>query len=126
MVITDPGYIKSYNTVSHLVYLFPYIDTFRHVWERSILKILRERELPAFSPFPTMFSTLSQTELIIHVTFILSSANAFSVDKVKFLSSGNRLTSPHSSVVRVLDLKTRGCGFDSWAGQPNNYSLSFG
>ena len=26
-----------------------------------------------------------------------------------------------SSVVRSLDLKTRGCGFDSQAGQPNNY-----
>ena len=29
-------------------------------------------------------------------------------------------TSPHSSVVRALGLKTRGCGFDSRAGQPNN------
>ena len=27
-------------------------------------------------------------------------------------------TSPHSSVVRALDLKTRGCGFDSRADQP--------
>ena len=31
------------------------------------------------------------------------------------------LISPHSSVDRALDLKTRGCGFDSLAGQPNNY-----
>ena len=30
-------------------------------------------------------------------------------------------TSQHSSVVRALDLKTRGCGFDSRAGQPYNY-----
>ena len=30
-------------------------------------------------------------------------------------------SSPHNSVVRALDLKTRGCGFDSWAGQPKNY-----
>ena len=29
--------------------------------------------------------------------------------------------SSHSSVVRALDLKTRGCGFDSRAGKPNNY-----
>ena len=35
-------------------------------------------------------------------------------------------TSPLSSVVRALDLKTRGCGFYSWAGQPNNYQLPFG
>ena len=28
--------------------------------------------------------------------------------------------------VRALDLKTQGCGFDSLAGQPNNYLLSFG
>ena len=29
-------------------------------------------------------------------------------------------------LVRVLDLKTSGCGFNSWAGQHNNYHLSFG
>ena len=36
-----------------------------------------------------------------------------------------KVTSSHSSVITVLDLKTRGCGFDSRAGQPNNYLLSF-
>ena len=30
-------------------------------------------------------------------------------------------TSPNSSMGRVLDLKIRDCGFDSRAGQPNNY-----
>ena len=30
---------------------------------------------------------------------------------------------PHNSVGRALDLKTRGCGFDSGAGQPNNYQF---
>ena len=39
-----------------------------------------------------MFSTLSKTEIIIYVTFILSSANAFILDKVNFLSSGNGLS----------------------------------
>ena len=34
--------------------------------------------------------------------------------------------SPHSSVVRALYLKTRGCGFDFRAGHPNNDLLSFG
>ena len=38
------------------------------------------------------FSTLSKTELIIYVTFILSSANAFNSYKVKLLSSKNELT----------------------------------
>ena len=41
-----------------------------------------------------MFSTLSKTEIIIYVTFILSSANAFNLDKVKFLSPGNGLNGP--------------------------------
>ena len=35
-------------------------------------------------------------------------------------------TSPHSSVFRALDFKTRGCGFDSQAGQPNDYQLPLG
>ena len=26
-----------------------------------------------------------------------------------------------AQLVRALDMKTRGCGFDYWAGQPNNY-----
>ena len=52
---------------------------------------LRNIYLPAFSPFPTMSSTLSETEIIIYVTFILSSASAFDLDKIKFLSSRNGL-----------------------------------
>ena len=35
------------------------------------------------------------------------------------------LTSQHLSVVRALNFKSRGCGFDSLAGQHNNYYLSF-
>ena len=46
---------------------------------------------PAFSPFPTMYSTLSKTEIIIYVTSILSSANAFNFDQVRLLWSGNGL-----------------------------------
>ena len=38
-----------------------------------------------------MFSTVSKTELIIFVTFNLSSANAFNLDRSKILSSGNGL-----------------------------------
>ena len=43
-----------------------------------------------FLLFP-VFSTLSRTEIIIYVIFILLSANALNLDKVKFLSSGNGL-----------------------------------
>ena len=41
-----------------------------------------------FLPFPTMFSTLSKTEIIIFVTFNLSSANAFNLVWSKILSRG--------------------------------------
>ena len=40
---------------------------------------------------------------------------------LSFLSIGLSLTSPYSSVDRAPDLKTRGFGFDSRAGQPNKY-----
>ena len=36
-----------------------------------------------------------------------------------FSKKNGKETSPHSSVVRALDLETRGCGFDCRAGQPN-------
>ena len=49
-----------------------------------------ENIVQTISPFPTMFSTLSKTE--IFVTFNLSSANAFNLDQSKILSSGNGLT----------------------------------
>ena len=42
-------------------------------------------------PFRTMFSTLSKTEIVIYVTFILSFANAFSFIKSKKLSFGKEL-----------------------------------
>ena len=49
---------------------------------------------PAFSPFPTMFSTLHKTNFKFSVTFILSSASAcaFKVDQFKILSFGNGLS----------------------------------
>ena len=45
----------------------------------------------AISPFPTMFSTLSKTEIIIFVTFNLSSANALNLVRPKILSCGKGL-----------------------------------
>ena len=44
-----------------------------------------------FLLFPKCFLLLSKTEMIISVIFILSSANAFNLDKVKILTSGNGL-----------------------------------
>ena len=38
-----------------------------------------------------MFSTLSKTEIAIHITFILSSANAFNLDMVIFFSFWERV-----------------------------------
>ena len=38
---------------------------------------------PAFSPFPTMCSTISKTQIITLATFTLSSANAFNLVKSK-------------------------------------------
>ena len=74
---------------------FPHNDTFWQVWERSCLKTLWEKEkllVQAISPFPTMFSTLSKTEVIIFVIFDLSSANAFSLVWSKILLCGNELS----------------------------------
>ena len=54
-----------------------------------------------------MFSTLSKTEIIIYVTLILSFANAFNLDKVNFLSSGNGLTlKPKVKILDWTKLKT--------------------
>ena len=47
--------------------------------------------LPAFSRFPTIISTLEKTNVNFSVTFILSSANAFNLDKLKKLSLGKEL-----------------------------------
>ena len=52
------------------------------MWEKE--KLL----LQAISHFPTMFSTLSKAEIIIFVTFNLSSAN-FNLIWSKILSCGN-------------------------------------
>ena len=51
---------------------------------------------PAFSPFPTMFSTLHKTNFKLSFTFILSSANAFNLDQSKILSFGNGLNQYHT------------------------------
>ena len=47
--------------------------------------------LPAFSPFPTMFSTLSKPNFNSSFTFILSSANVLTSEQFKILSFGKEL-----------------------------------
>ena len=77
---------------------FPHNDTFWRVWERSLLKTLWEKEkllVQAISPFPTMFSTLSKTEIIL-VTFNFLSASAFNSDRSKILEWVNSL--PNNAV----------------------------
>ena len=61
------------------------------------MKTLWEKEkllVQAISPFPTMFSPQSKTEILIFVTFNLSSANAFFLVWSKILSCGNGLKAP--------------------------------
>ena len=61
---------------------------------KSVLKTLWEKEkllVQAISPFPAMFFTLTKAEIIIFVTFNLSSTNAFNSVCSKILSYGNGL-----------------------------------
>ena len=52
---------------------------------------MRKCWLPAFAPFPTIISTLAQTNFNFSVTFILSSPKAFNFDKFKKLSLVKKL-----------------------------------
>ena len=65
---------RSLNFFLRVINPFPHNDAFWQVWETSLLKTLWEKEkllVQAISPFPTLFSTLSKTEIIIFVTFNL-------------------------------------------------------
>ena len=64
--------------------------------EKIFLKTLYEKEkmlVTSISPFPIMFSTLPNTNFIFSLTFILSSANAFNLDKSKNLRFGKEISS---------------------------------
>ena len=65
---------------------------------------------PAFSPFPTMFSTLPGTNLNFSVTFSLLSANVSNFNKSKILSFGKEFKrvgivrrGPYALVKSVID-----------------------
>ena len=60
------------------------------------------RETPAFSPFPTMFSTQSKPSIILLSTFILSSANAFNSEDSKFLSFGKSSPFTKRQIFRMV------------------------
>ena len=47
---------------------------------------------PTFSPFPTLFSTQCKMNLMFSLTFILSSANAFFLDKAIYCLSDKGLS----------------------------------
>ena len=55
---------------------------------------------PAFSPFPTMLSTLSKTEIII-----LFTVNAFKLDKSKFLPFGKELKAEMTTTISLTAYK---------------------
>ena len=63
----------------------------------------RKRWIQAFSPFPTMLSTIPWTNLKFSVTIILSSANALNLDQSKILSFGTELNS-YKTITSITDI----------------------
>ena len=57
----------------------------------NIVEKGRKCWLPAFSPFSTMFSNVSKTEIIIVGTLNLSSATVFNLDQSKNMLFGKEL-----------------------------------
>ena len=55
------------------------------------MKTCQEKEKPAFSPFPTIVSTIPKTNINFLVTFILSSASALNLGNSKILWFGKEL-----------------------------------
>ena len=91
------GYLTLLNICLEIsLFFLPRINPFPHnntcwcLWERCLLKTWEKEKLllQAISPFPTMFSTISKTEIIIFVISNLSSANAFNLVRSKILSCG--------------------------------------
>ena len=74
-----------------------------------------EREkcwLPAFSPFPIMFSTLSQTENTMLGTFNLSSENVLNLDQSKILLFGRLNLKAFSENKENVVSNTQFCPFE--------------
>ena len=75
-------------TLYHLIPTF--IDSDKEAFWKYCGK-KRKCWLPAFPPFPTMFSTLPETQITIWPTFKMSSANALKLDWSKILLFGKEL-----------------------------------
>ena len=95
------GQSKPFTTQSRL------LSTLRKVAFRKHSGKRRKCWLPAFSPFPTMFSTVPRAYFSFCVTFILSSVNALNLDWSKILLFGKELTGrnnlTHSHTMTPLD-----------------------
>ena len=90
--------------------LYHTIPTFNNPKEEAFGKHCGKRRKcwkPAFSPFPTVFSTLEQSKIIILTMFNLSSANAFTMVTSKSLSFGKgliRVVKTWNHVVKMVTL----------------------
>ena len=80
--------------------LYHTILTFKYLEKEAFCKHCRK---PAFSPLPTMFSTLPKINFNFLVPFILSSANAFNLDNSIILSFGKELMAQGRNVFENMD-----------------------
>ena len=78
--------------------LYHTIQTFNDPEKEGLENLVGKRE-NAFSPFPTIIFTLAQTNF--YVTFILSTPNAFNLDRFKDLSVGK------DRLISVLRISSR-------------------
>ena len=88
MLVTLNGVSGNGLTLSHT------IPTFNDPEKKAFRKYCGKRRkcwLPAFSPFPTMFSTHPKKNVWCEVTIILSSENAFNFDRSRNLTFGKEL-----------------------------------
>ena len=72
----------------------------------DLLNASAEKEkmgLPVFSPFLTLFSTLSKKNYIVLAKLKMSSAKAFDLHKAKTLSSGQELRDDNISDSSILE-----------------------
>ena len=89
------GVINAEFTKYHLNSL-PHNPDFKQPWKKkkAFWKHCGKRRKcwsPAFSPFPTMFSTLPKTNFNFSFTFVLSSANTFNLEQPKKIPFGEDL-----------------------------------
>ena len=85
---------KKYFTYFHTLTLPHTILTFKDLKKGAFRKHRGQRRKclqPAFSPYPTMFSTPPKPNFNFSVTFNLLSANAFNLDQSKNLLFGKEL-----------------------------------